>query len=62
MVVKFDFLRKGCRIRIFENMILRRGFGPKRDENADWRRLHNEELDSSPTIEMFTYFDKVCNL
>ena len=30
--------------RLFENRILRQIFGPKRDENGDWRRLHNEEL------------------
>jgi hypothetical protein len=30
---------------VFENRVLRRIFGPKRDEVAgDWRRLHNEEL------------------
>jgi hypothetical protein len=36
--------REGCRLRVFENNILRRIFGPKRDENGEWRRLHNEEL------------------
>ena len=30
--------------RVFENRILRRIFGLKRDENGEWRRLHNEEL------------------
>jgi hypothetical protein len=30
---------------VFENRVLRRIFGPKREEVAgDWRRLHNEEL------------------
>jgi hypothetical protein len=30
---------------VFENRVLRRVFGPKRDEaTAEWRRLHNEEL------------------
>ena len=29
---------------VFENRILRRIFGPKRDENGEWRRLHNDEL------------------
>jgi hypothetical protein len=39
---------------VFENRVLRRIFGPKRDEEtAGWRKLHNEELHnlySSPTI------------
>ena len=46
-------LREEFRLRVFENRILRRIFGPKRDENGEWRRLHNEELDSlyrSPNI------------
>ena len=46
-------LREECRLRVFENRILRRIFGPKRDENGEWRRLHNEELLSlyhSPNI------------
>ena len=46
-------LREECRLRVFENRILRRIFGPKRDENGGWRRLHNEELHSlysSPNI------------
>jgi hypothetical protein len=33
------------RLRVFENRVLRKIFGPKRDEVAGgWRRLHNEEL------------------
>jgi hypothetical protein len=33
------------RLRVFENEVLRRIFGPKRDEVMEgWRRLHNEEL------------------
>jgi len=38
---------------VVENRILRRTFGPKRDENGEWRRIHNEELHSlyrSPNI------------
>ena len=39
----------GCetyRLRVSENRILSRIFGPKRDENGELRRLHNEELHS----------------
>ena len=46
-------LREESRIRVFGNRILRRIFGPKRDENGEWRRLHNEELHGwyrSPSI------------
>ena len=42
-----------CRLRVFENRILRRIFGPKNDENGEWRRLHTEELHNlyrSPNI------------
>jgi hypothetical protein len=32
-------------MRVFENRVLRRVFGPKRDEvTGEWRKLHNEEL------------------
>jgi hypothetical protein len=38
-------LRKGRRLRVFENREQRRIFGPKRDEvTGEWRKLHNEEL------------------
>ena len=37
--------REERRLRMFENMVLRREFGPKRDEiRMEWRKLHNEEL------------------
>ena len=42
MIVKHGLLHKGRR----QAMILRRLFGPKRYENGEWRRLHNEELHS----------------
>jgi hypothetical protein len=33
------------KLRVFENRVLRRIFGPKRDEvTGGWRKLHNEEL------------------
>jgi len=38
-------LREECRLKVFENKVLRRIFGNKRDEvTEDWRKLHNEEL------------------
>ena len=47
-------IREGRRLRVFKNRILRRIFGPKRDANNEWRRLHNMELHSlyrSPNID-----------
>jgi len=47
-------LREERKLRVFENMVLRRIFGPRRDEvMGEWRRLHNEELNDmycSPNI------------
>jgi hypothetical protein len=47
-------LREEHRLRVFENSVLRRIFGPKRDEvTGEWRKMHNEELCdlySSPSI------------
>jgi hypothetical protein len=38
-------LRQERRLRVFENRVLRRVFGPKRDEvTGEWRKLHNVEL------------------
>jgi hypothetical protein len=46
-------LREGHRLRVFENTVLRRIFGPKREEDGSWRKLHNDEIHglySSPNI------------
>jgi hypothetical protein len=37
-------LREEHRLRVFENRVLRRIFGPKRDEVAGWRKQLNEKL------------------
>jgi hypothetical protein len=47
-------LREECRLRVFVNRVLRRIFGPKRDEGpGEWRKLHIVELNDlycSPCI------------
>ena len=38
-------MREECRLRVFENRVLKRMFGPKRDDvTREWRKLHNVEL------------------
>jgi hypothetical protein len=47
------YLREEHRLRVFENRVVRRIFGPKREEDRSWRKLHNDELHnlySSPSI------------
>jgi hypothetical protein len=46
-------LGKEHRLRVFENRVLRKIFGPKREEDGSWKKLHNDELHdlySSPNI------------
>jgi hypothetical protein len=48
-------LKEEHRLRVFENRVLRKIFGPKREEDGSWRKLHNDELHSlysSPNIVM----------
>jgi hypothetical protein len=38
-------LREERKLRVFENRVFRRIFGPKRDKvTGEWRKIHNEEL------------------
>jgi hypothetical protein len=46
-------LREEHRLRVFENRVLRRIFGSKREEDGSWRKLHNDKLHSlysSPNV------------
>ena len=47
-------MRKERKLRVFEKVVLRRIFGPRRDEvTGEWKRLHNEKLNDlycSPNI------------
>ena len=44
-------LREECRLRGFENRVLMRIFGSKRDEvTGEWRKLHKEELNKFDVI------------
>jgi hypothetical protein len=48
-----NLLSYGEGLRVFENRVLRRIFGPKRNEVTGWSKLHNEELHalySSPSV------------
>ena len=55
-------LREERKLRVFENMVLRRIFGTRRDEvTGEWRRLHNEDLNdlySSPNIARVIKIEK----
>ena len=53
-VMKHSVYREERRFRVFENRVLRRIFGPQKDDvTEEWRKLHNEELNDlycSPNI------------
>ena len=47
MIVKHRLtIREEYRLRVFKNRIVRRIFGPKRDVDGEWKRLHNDEFHS----------------
>jgi hypothetical protein len=39
-------LREEHRLKVFENRLLTKIFGPKKEEDGSWRKLHNDELHS----------------
>ena len=46
-------MREVSRLRVYENRILKQIFGPKRNDNEEWGKVHSEELHSlycSPNI------------
>jgi hypothetical protein len=52
-------LREECRLRVFKNRVLRRIFGPKRDEvTGEWRKLHNKELHDLYSFESYAAYKK----
>jgi len=53
-------LREERKLRVFENRVLRRIFGPRRDEaTGEWRRLHNEELNDLYYLNQYCAGDKI---
>jgi len=57
-------LREERKLRVFENRVLRRIFGPRREEiSGEWRRLHSEKLNdlySSPNIVRVIKSRRMC--
>ena len=54
-------LRDECRLMVFKNRVLRRIFGPRRDEvTGEWRKLHNEGLNPRTTKQNLLTFNVVC--
>ena len=52
-------MREERRLRVFENRVLRRVFGPMRDEGTgEWRKLHNEELSDLYSLPLIVWVAK----
>jgi hypothetical protein len=52
-------LREERRLKVFKNRVLRRVFGPKRDEvTGEWRKLHNEELNDLYSLPIIVWVVK----
>jgi hypothetical protein len=52
--------RKERRLRVFENRVLRRLFGPKRDEvTGEWIKLHNEKLNDPYSFSTIFWGDQI---
>ena len=55
-------LREECRMKVFENRVLRRIFGPKRGKvRGKWRKLHNEELLRTVLLTQYCSDDQIEN-
>ena len=53
-------LREERKLRVYENIVLRRIFGPRRDTvTGEWRRLHNEELNDLYYLTQYCAGDKI---
>jgi hypothetical protein len=55
-----DIVGRERKLRVFENMVLRRIFGPRRDEvTREWRRLHNVEINFFVLLTQYRAGDKI---
>jgi hypothetical protein len=49
-------LREEHRLRVLENRVFRKIFGPKREEDGLWRKLHNDELHNLYSSSSSSFF------